>query len=162
MLLPCNCQKGDKCDFAHGTATAAPASGGTTLSMEDQADAQHSDHEDDMDGDMQYFYEGCVMELDAPMGIDIQPHTALPGYDLLTVNHNGEDGQAPVTSVVVATIAGVSPAIASSDGNLQINGHGCAQWCQMRGLLQRQARPGQLREAGSGCPSEPVGSVTTT
>ena len=60
------------------------------------------------------------MELDAPMDIDIQPDTALPGCDLLTVNHNNEDGQAPVTSVVVVVIAGVSPAIASSDGNLQI------------------------------------------
>lgn len=53
-----NCQKGDRCDFAYGTAAAAPASGATTLSMEEQAGAQHSDsesdidHEDDIDSDM--------------------------------------------------------------------------------------------------------------
>ena len=53
-----NCQKGDRCDFAHGTAAAAPANGATTLSMEEQAGAQHSDsesdidHEDDIDSDM--------------------------------------------------------------------------------------------------------------
>ena len=60
------------------------------------------------------------MKVDNPMAIDIQPDTSLPGCDLLAVNHTNEDGQAPVTSVVVAAITGVSPAFASSDDSLQI------------------------------------------
>ena len=70
--IPCyffahgNCKKGDNCDFSHETAAAPGGKPDVVLTMEDQpepeADDLETDQVDELDGDMEYFFEGYMME----------------------------------------------------------------------------------------------------
>ena len=119
--IPCfffahgNCEKGDKCDFSHGASTpaAGKTSDRTTLSMENQSD---SDQEDELDGDMQYYYEGYTTEGSDGPTVEFTIEIAQPAVDFdcdqLESESSESDNDQLYDSIALVALNGIGETLA--------------------------------------------------